>query len=49
MATLIIPNINKSSQGYYDCAAVNDYGEEKKTINLLVEEVEQLPKNHTGK
>jgi len=45
---LVLQNVNQSNSGDYDCIARNDYGEEKKTLRLMVEDVEHVPKNHTG-
>lgn len=45
---MIISNVDENSQGDYDCTARNDYGEEKKTLKLLVQDVEHVPKNHSG-
>lgn len=42
-------NVNESSAGNYDCVSNNQYGEEKKTLRLIVGDTEHVPKNHTGK
>ena len=49
VATFVLHNVDQSNNGDYDCIARNDYGEEKKTLRLLVEDTEHVPKNHTGK
>lgn len=41
--------MDKENQGNYDCIARNDYGEEKKTLKLLVDDQEHVSKNYTGK
>nr|XP_046912345.1 Ig-like and fibronectin type-III domain-containing protein 1 isoform X1 [Dermatophagoides farinae] len=47
VATFVIANVDKENQGNYDCIARNDYGEEKKTLKLLVDDQEHVSKNYT--
>lgn len=47
VATLVLNNVDEANSGDYDCIARNDYGEEKKTLKLIVEDTEHVPKNHT--
>lgn len=45
---MVLNNVDEANSGDYDCIARNDYGEEKKTLKLIVEDTEHVPKNHTG-
>ena len=45
----MLHNVDQTNVGNYDCIARNDYGEEKKTLRLLVDDVEHVSKNHSGK